>query len=101
MPEVTDAAAGQNVLDVPMSRNDAGAKTIREYLRTLLLKVYEEQGEFSGKRPFGYSGWDVDLHIALGEAGLIGIEYDSDGYVMDADSDSGDELIRQAIRTLQ
>ncbi len=61
-----------NVFDVPMSEgNDAGASTIGEYLGELLSTVWREQDEFSGKRPFGNSGWTYDIEVALADAGLI------------------------------
>jgi hypothetical protein len=39
--------------------------TIREFLQKLLLTLFEEMEGFSGKRPFGNSGWDGDLIICL------------------------------------
>ena len=35
--------------------------TIREYLRELLLTLWREGEGFSGKRPFGDSGWGNEL----------------------------------------
>lgn len=55
----------QAVLDCPMQENDSGADTIRGYLKALLLTLWEENEGFSGKRPFGNSGWDSDLAMAL------------------------------------
>lgn len=48
-----------------LADNDAGAKTPREYFRKLLKALWEEGDSFSGKRPFGNSGWDSDLFDAL------------------------------------
>jgi hypothetical protein len=65
-----------DILNVPMRDNDAGAKTIGEYLLRLLVKVWDEDEGFSGKRPFGNSGWTHDLYSALAEAGIIEAEKD-------------------------
>lgn len=45
--------------------------TIREYLKELLIKVWKEGESFSGKRPFGNSGWEQDLYRPLALAGYI------------------------------
>lgn len=42
---------------IPIQENDAGAKTIGEYLKKLLLTLWDEEDGFSGKRPFGNSSW--------------------------------------------
>lgn len=59
------------ILDCPMGKNDAGADTVREYFCRLLLKVWEDEEEFDGKRPFGNSGWQSDVRGALMDAGLL------------------------------
>ena len=53
-----------------MTKNDAKAKTVREYLKMLLERLWEEGEGFSGKRPFGNSGWEYDLYAALEEKGV-------------------------------
>lgn len=45
--------------------------TIRSYLELLLITLLKEGESFSGKRPFGNSGWEYDLYDALAKAGLI------------------------------
>jgi len=59
------------VLDTPMQENDAGAATVGEYLVALLRQLWSDGSEFSGKRPFGNSGWDNELAEALVRAGLV------------------------------
>lgn len=49
---------------------DSGAETLREYLQKLLLTLFEEDEGFSGKRPFGNSGWQWQLASKLIEAGV-------------------------------
>lgn len=39
--------------------------TIREYFQQLLKTLFAEGEGFSGKRPFGNSGWEYDLHTPL------------------------------------
>lgn len=52
--------------------SDAGDDlTVREYLRTLLMAVWEEGEGFDGKRPFGNSGWEYNIYIPLVKAGFI------------------------------
>ena len=49
---------------IPMGKNDIGAKTIGEYFEKLLLTLWDEQEDFSGKRPFGNSGWEYDVYAS-------------------------------------
>ena len=56
---------GRAVLDFQMPRNNAGAKTIRDYLTKLLRQVIRDGERFSGKRPFGSSDWKSELALAF------------------------------------
>lgn len=67
----------QRVLDCPMEPNDADARTVREYIVALASAVWQDGEGFSGKRPFGTSGWDWDIYEALSSAGLA-LEDDPD-----------------------
>lgn len=60
---------GEEILDLPMAENDSGADTIRGYLKALLHKLWDEDEGFSGKRPFGNSGWYRDLIDTVDESG--------------------------------
>lgn len=91
---------GSEILDLPMSMNDAGATTVRAYLIALLSEVWQKGEGFSGKRPFGNSGWEFELYIPLIKASLIKGSLDSNGYVEDCDNKSADELIFSAIDAL-
>lgn len=87
------------ILDCPMDpdENDAGARTVGEYLALLLKQVWHEEQGFSGKRPFGNSSWQWEIYVALGEAGLIEVtrnEWDEPDL---ADRDAIDALIEKAI----
>lgn len=61
---------GQMILSIPMGDNDAGAATIRQYLVALANTVWWEGEGFSGKRPFGNSGWEHEMLEALESFGL-------------------------------
>lgn len=56
-------------LDLPIPENDAQAETVREYFKELLTTLLIEEESFSGKRPFGNSGWRHDFLPTLEEAG--------------------------------
>jgi hypothetical protein len=61
--------------------SDAGDQlTVRQYLHQLLRTLWDEQESFSGKRPFGNSGWDCELYWPLAKAGFIDLgPLDEDG----------------------
>ena len=60
----------RRALSLSLPENDAEAATVRDYLLELLHAVLVEEESFSGKRPFGNSGWQHDLLGPLGEAGF-------------------------------
>ena len=61
---------GKEILDLPMDLNDAHAATVKEYLKALLVNLWDEEESFSGKRPFGNSGWTGELYRPLIKAGV-------------------------------
>jgi hypothetical protein len=86
------------LLDGVRFDSDAGKNlTIRQYLHVLLQTLWTEQEGFSGKRPFGNSGWSYDLYKPLIQAGAIRGKLDEDGYIDRVDSEGGDELMKQLI----
>lgn len=86
------------LLDGVRFDSDAGRNlTIRQYLHRLLQMLWAEQEGFSGKRPFGNSGWSYDLYKVLITAGAIKGALDSDGYIDRVDSEAGDKLVSQLI----
>lgn len=98
-----DAAIGPAmVLACPMaSRNGADATTVRDYLGKLLALVWQDSADFNGKRPFGNSGWEFDLHLALVAGGLLDGEIDEEeGWLDSVDTARGDQLIAEAIAEL-
>ena len=78
--------------------SDAGQDlTLRDYLRTLLTTVWEEGECFSGKRPFGNSGWEYDLYRPLIKAGFIGGKLDEKGSIEELNEQQGNLFIKQLI----
>lgn len=64
-------------LDKTFTSNDRDERlTYREYFRCLLTTLYDEGEGFSGKRPFGNSGWDYGLTIGLVEIGAVTGDYE-------------------------
>jgi len=60
----------QAVLNCPLEENDSGADTVKGYLKALLFTLWDEDEGFSGKRPFGNSGWEYELTEPLIEKQL-------------------------------
>jgi hypothetical protein len=91
------------VLNLPLGQNDAAASTVRDYLTRLLTELWQERDGFSGKRPFGNSGWEYDLYMPLIQAGVVEGTFDDDGYVHtfpDSERRKADRLIAEAIAHL-
>lgn len=90
----------QDVLNCSMEDNDSGANTLRGYLIALLTTLWEEGEGFSGKRPFGNSGWESDIYKALIQGGFVIGKLDEDGYIDTVDSEQANQLIFEAIGAL-
>lgn len=88
----------QEVLRCKMVRNDAGASTIRGYLVTLAFTVFDEGEGFSGKRPFGNSGWEHELYESLVKGKLLQGTVDDGEY--EFDEPTARTLIFAAIKEL-
>ena len=90
------------ILDLPMEPNESGATNVRGYLVALLSTLWAEGEGFSGKRPFGDSGWKCDLYHPLVAAGLVRAHPNGCwGVVHDDDRRAADQLIREAIGALK
>jgi hypothetical protein len=95
---------GEEILNLPMGENDAGAETIRDYLKALLRKLWREGEGFGGKRPFGNSGWEWELYKALAVGCAIDVLFDDYGdmeEISDFQERKANALIFDAIEALQ
>jgi hypothetical protein len=104
MSQEQDTARADRVLALPLGENAADAAdaaTVRGYLVELLRRLWVEGEGFSGKRPFGDSGWEYDLYEPLVKAGLVaGATLDEDGFLFDLSRDvrtAADALVELAI----
>ncbi len=80
------APVGKTLRDALELRFDSDAgenRTVREYLQILLTRLWREQERFSGKRPFGNSGWEYELLDALGRAGFVDCDVEDDEVFFD------------------
>lgn len=96
-PEFSPAAA----LDLRFRCDDLNRwLTIREYLIALLDRLWDELEGFSGKRPFGNSGWEYTLAVPLIENGFVNGIIDADGYVEEIDWDEFHGFVKECIKEL-
>ena len=91
-----DRSKLEKALDIPFE-SDIGWGTVRSYLKTLLTRLWEEEELFSGKRPFGNSGWKYDLIDPLSHVGVIKATFDRDGYVEECDDKELDKVVLKLI----
>lgn len=93
-----------NILEIKLKENDANAETIGDYLKALLIKLWKDEESFSGKRPFGNSGWQYIVYESLIENNIINGDIDEDGfisYLSDDERAKGDNLIFDAIKSMK
>lgn len=88
-------------LDAAMDKNDSGQSTVRGYLIELLHTLLAEEEGFSGKRPFGNSGWMSDLEQALVKSGHVNGRLDEDGFVEYVDTKRFSKMMAQCIKELR
>lgn len=91
----------EEVLELPMGNDSTSADTIKEYLILLLATLWDVGESFSGKKPFGDSGWEYELYEALANAGLIDAVRDEDGYFESVDDVKAHRIIAEAIDGLR
>lgn len=92
--------SGAEILALPMKPNDADAATVRDYLKALLATLIEKEEGFSGKRPFGNSGWMSDLQAPLVQAGVVPGSLDSEGWLDACDDKAAATAIQTAIEAM-
>jgi len=74
--------------------------TVRGFLQKLLHTLFEQYDGFSGKRPFGSSGWDSDMEVAFVKAGFIEGTLTDDEYEDLETSEGYEDLIHACIDAL-
>ena len=90
----------EEILSLKINSDDFDSElTIRGYLESLLTELWAKGESFSGKRPFGNSGWEYDIYKPLIEAGVVKGELDSDGYIEELDTKEADSLVFSLIRS--
>ena len=90
----------KELLDKELFFPDVGKTTFREYFKELLFRLILEEEGFSGKRPFGNSGWKWELYGILVSQGFITGELDEDGDLLDCDCIKGDLILNSMIMEL-
>ncbi len=89
----------KQILELKLDNDDFDPDmTIRDYLRELLIKLWEDGEGFSGKRPFGNSGWEYDLYVPLIKAGVVPGEIDEWGGIEDVNSELANTTICSCIK---
>lgn len=83
-------------LNAPVDGDVTG--TVRDYLAELLITLWEEEEGFSGKRPFGNSGWQHEVYDGLVKAGVLNGTVDDDGYINDVDWREAEALMKAVIK---
>lgn len=74
---------------------DGVQMTLRKYFRDLLKQLWESGESFNGKRPFGNSGWQECIYLALIVEGYIKGSLDEDGYIAEYDAIEADKIINK------
>lgn len=67
--------------------------TIQEFFKIMLFKLWQNPDMFNGKRPFGNSGWEMDLEIALLDNYVIKGIKNKDGYWDKWDREEANKII--------
>lgn len=69
------------ILNARIKEEDSGAESLKDFFKKMLQAVFDEDEGFSGKRPFGNSGWQYGLAIELVRAGVLdGTFTEEDGF---------------------
>jgi len=91
----------EEILNIEFECMDLNRKiTIKNYLKELLSELWIREEGFSGKRPFGNSGWQHDVYKPLIEKGLISGSLDEEGYINECDDKEADSLLLDLIESL-
>lgn len=90
-----------SILGLKFKSSDLNKRvTVRQFLSLLLERLWDEGEGFSGKRPFGSSGWKSDLEVAFIKAKIIEGSLDEYGYIEDSDTPEFDRIMLEVIKAL-
>lgn len=90
----------EELLDLTVDDNTLGPMKLGDFLCKLVQTLREEGEGFSGKRPFGNSGWRHGVYAALVKAKVIDGKFDEDDYLTKYDREAGDRIIGDAIQQM-
>jgi len=85
------------ILNIKVIDGDGSQTTIKEFLFLLMSTLWRKEEGFSGKRPFGNSGWKHAIYEALVRENVIDGVIDEDGYVESIDQILADCKVQKLI----
>ena len=86
------------LLDLYVESKELGRRvSMRQYFVILAKTVWQEEENFSGKRPWGNSSWQYEIYAEMVRAGMVRGRLDDNGYVDGADIKQADALILAAL----
>ena len=80
-----------------LEMKDEAGETIRRKLHKLLSTLWEEKEGFSGKRPFGDSGWPYEFYEILIKNRAVEGSIDENGYIERLNTKKADQVIAACI----
>lgn len=84
----------QELLNLKVHDDDL---TIKGYFELLLTELWLRGKDFSGKHPFGNSGWEYDLHKLLIKVGAVKGDLDEGGDINECDYKAAHKLVFELI----
>lgn len=91
----------KDVLNIKFDSDPFGEISIKGYLLSLLKELWVKKDRFSGKRPFGDSGWEYELYECLAVNNVINADItEEDGAVHDYNKLEADVVILNCIEDL-
>ena len=97
--EAVAPAAG--VLDLVITPPGSESQTVREYLISVLIRLWETNDEFSPTRPLGEPDWQYPVYDAMVQAGLVRGVYHPQGGLQVLDWPAADQLLAGALQALR
>lgn len=74
--------------------------TIKDFLKFLLKTLWIDEEHFSGKCPFGNSGWKGPIEAALIKNKIVSGKLDEDGYIEEVNDKKVNKIILKIIENL-